>query len=244
MKYIRSFLTAFCFIGFGVGGFLIGAVLFPLLYFFIPQRKRRIVFTNIVHYSWKFFIWVMERLMLIRVQTNKKESLNALKGTIVIANHPSLLDIVILISLIPRSICLVKGKLANNILLKPIIKSIYLLNDISAESFLENGKNALNEGLNIIIFPEGTRTDKHTQETKIHRGFAQLAIHSKKEVMMIKISSNPKILGKNQKWYDVGDKTTKYLVSVIGKISLPRNSSKSKHAASKEYVSKIDPIFN
>lgn len=244
MKYIRSFLTAFCFIGFGVGGFLIGAVLFPLLYFFIPPRKRRIVFATIVHYSWKFFIWVMTSLMLIHVQTNNKEFLNKLRSTIVIANHPSLLDIVILISFVPRSICLVKRKLAHNILLKPLIKSIYLVNDTSAESFLENGTRALNEGLNVIIFPEGTRTDKHTQETKIHRGFAQLAIHSQKEVLMIKITSSPKILGKNQKWYDVGDRTTKYFVSVIGKISPQRDSSKSKHALSKEYVTKIRPIFN
>ena len=124
MRYIRSFFTVFCFAIFGIGGFLIGTVIFPLTLLIVPKKNQRYVLINTVHYSWKIFVFVMSFFRLIKVKVENKEKIKNLKGRVVVANHPSLIDIVLLISIVPNSVCIVKGKLANNFFIKHIIRRV------------------------------------------------------------------------------------------------------------------------
>jgi len=215
MRVLRMIKAAFCFFLFGIGGFTIGAVIFPLLCLFLPKEKQRLCFSNLIHHSWQIFIGLMCFWGIIKIEINEKQTLSSLQGHIVVSNHPSLIDIVILISLIPRAICIVKGRLAKNIFMQRIIKKIYLVNDLEPVDLVEKAQEALCQGFNVIIFPEGTRTDFKKKDIKLHRGFAHLAIASHAPVLPIKISSFPHILGKKQKWYDLGNKTSVYKLDVF-----------------------------
>ena len=218
MSFLRSVLTIFCFGLFGIGGFFIGTLIFSIIILFFHGQKQRFILANTVHFSWILFVKIMVFLRLIRVEVQKKKSFNDTKGTIIVANHPTLLDIVLIISVVPNCVCLVKSSLAKNFFIKHIIQRIYLINDTSADIFLEKAQSLLSQGLNIVIFPEGTRTDFSKKQNLWHRGFAHLALRSKAPVLPVKISCTPQILGKGQKWYAVDRCTVLYRLCLLSPV--------------------------
>lgn len=245
MRYLRLLSAAFCFMIFGLGGLLIGNIVFPLILIFVNKKKRRRIFSDIIHKTWKLFVRLMCICRLISVDMVNSEHLGSLKGKIIAANHPSLIDIVILISKIPNSICIAKGALANNIFIKNIIKCVYIYNDEDFNALFNKVNEALKDDFNIIIFPEGTRTDFDSPGHKLHRGFAQLAIKSNAGIIPVNIESTPHILGKNQKRHDIGTSVVKYTITTYNEIVVCRNEKTSDHIQAKEIVDCVKlKIFN
>lgn len=209
IKFIRSFLCAFCFCVFGLGSLLIGSAIFPIILLVYKSEKQRKIFANSIHLSWRFFIWLICFLRLIKVNCPEYKRLKSLRGTIVIANHPSLIDVVILVSRIPNSICVVKESLFRNLFVRKVIGKTYLSNTMNPDEFITNGSDILSKGYNIVIFPEGTRTIPN-RTIRLHRGFAYLQIATGASILPVKITNTPPILGKQQKWWDIGSKTSVY----------------------------------
>ena len=65
MRAIKSVLTVFCFFIFGLGGLIIGTLIFPIIMLFYHQQKQKVLFLKVVHTSWRFFVWIMSGLHLI-----------------------------------------------------------------------------------------------------------------------------------------------------------------------------------
>lgn len=224
--FFRSLLSGLCFSIFGIGGFLTGITIVPIVFVFCSKKAQRRILSGTIHYLWKFFVGLMCVLKLINVKIKNENELKKLRGNIVVANHPSLIDVVILVSKIPHSICVVKGALFKNFFIKSLIRRVYLSNSMSPEEFLNKASDALQSGYNIIIFPEGTRTQKQ-KPIHFHRGFAYLHIHSKHDIQPILIKNNPEILCKGSHWYDVGTKTSIYTLKPLQKIIFRKNLSTS-----------------
>jgi len=237
IKFIRSVLCAFCFVIFGIGGLTIGSAIFPIILLVYKSEKQRKIFVNTIHISWRFFIWLLCVLRLIRVNCPSYKQLKSLRGTIVIANHPSLIDVVILVSKIPNSVCVVKESLFKNIFVKRVIGKIYLSNTMTPDEFIANGTDILSKGYNIVIFPEGTRTIAG-KEIRLHRGFAYLQIASGAKILPIQIKNTPQILGKLQKWWDIGDKTSVYDITPRPYIRTNQTKSSNKRAVALDITEK------
>lgn len=80
------------------------------------------------------------------------------KPLVVVANHPSLLDAVILVSRLPNAVCIMKASLMNNLLLGAGARMArYIVNDAPLP-MIRNAIHELREGACLVIFPEGTRT--------------------------------------------------------------------------------------
>lgn len=156
---------------------------------------------------------LMSALGLIAVKIENLAALKA-KGKIIVANHPSLIDVVILISYIPNADCIVKSSLGNNFFMRGVIKAAgYIPNSTNLEELLSACSSSLKKGNNLIIFPEGTRSVPGKQ-TRISRGAAHIAVHSGCDILPIRINCYPPGLLKNQKWYKVADEKMKYVLKV------------------------------
>ena len=224
MKFLRALFVLIDMGIFAIGALTIGLVIFPLLSLFIKGKERREYFSSIIHYSWKFFIWVMEKTGEIKVNVNGDLSL--IKGKIVVASHPSLIDIILLIGNMPRSLCIAKKEILKNIVMRNIVKSLYIVND-DPELFQKNAKQALEDGYNIIIFPTGTRT-LPGENLKIHKGAAQLAITSGVNIVPVKIETDFPFLIKSHSPFDAGSKTVNYYLTVLSEIKTEDYIVKSK----------------
>lgn len=160
MKYIRSILAVFCFFIFGIGAVILNFLLFP----FIKNNKE--LCSDIIHNTWRFFVNLMMFLKLFRLDVKKLEKI---ENKVIVSTHPSFIDIVILIALIPRSTCFVKKELAHNPILKNLVTSIFITNEVELDELKSESKKMLDRGFNVIIFPSGIR-HRRDEFPKIRKG--------------------------------------------------------------------------
>ncbi len=77
---------------------------------------------------------------------------------ILVANHPSLLDAVMIVSRLPNAVCVMKATLLDNILFGAAARfARYIRNDAPLDMILD-AREELRRGAQLVIFPEGTRT--------------------------------------------------------------------------------------
>ena len=214
MRFARSILSGAFFLSFGAGGLLLSLVLLLPL----PQTWPRKLFRA----SFCLFVWAGEVTRLFRVELSPadRKAIASLRGAVVVANHPSLIDIVILVSLMGESVCITKAAAGRNPFMRVIVRNVLIVNDGPIE-VLERARRALSQGMNVIVFPEGTRTPVDAEKHVFHRGAAQIALRTAAPVETVFISSDPPVLGKVQHWWEVGGRTVVYTVRYRGRIQIP-----------------------
>lgn len=214
-KSWRFCATVSAFTLFGVGGIILSVVLFPLLQLRYKKdiEKRRSIARKYVQKIFKFFLDYMQWMGICEITIKNAELLQQSKGQLIIANHPSLIDVVVLISLTKNADCVVKSDLWNNPFLKGVVGNIgYINNQKNSTTFIEDCKTSFIQGNNLIVFPEGTRTTEG-QALKFRRGVANIAVRSQVNLVPIVISVTPTTLTKELPWYKVPDK--KFVVEVV-----------------------------
>ncbi len=216
-KAFKVLLAGFLFVLFGVICLLGNLFFIPCLLLNLHKLGFfQYLSRDIVRYSWGFFIFCARKLDYISLEyENFKNS--AQKGELLIANHPSLLDVVLIISRIKRLNCIVKASLSKNIFLFAAIKaSGYILND-DEEKLLKQSEAVLLRGEALLIFPEGTRTKEHIS---FHKAPFYIAIKAASKLTPIFINMQPKSLQKGSKWYNVPEKKIIYRLSAQKSLNL------------------------
>jgi 1-acyl-sn-glycerol-3-phosphate acyltransferase len=120
----------------------------------------------------------------------------------IVANHPSLLDVVFLLAHVRNANCIVKHSLARNLFTSgPICNAGYITNDESVE-MLERAAQVLRDGETLIVFPEGTRTPAHGIP-QFHRGACAIALRGAQIITPVVITMNTRSLTKGEPWYRI-----------------------------------------
>lgn len=198
----RLFATALCFTVFGLGGILAPLIATPILHLLpgdAQTRQRRARY--LVHWLFRCFIYLMRGLGVMTWQTKGLEKLRR-EGLLVLANHPTLIDVVFLVAFIPNANCIVKSRLLNNPAMRGLISLAgYITNDRSDE-LLAQAERSFAAGDVLVIFPEGTRT-RADAPIQLHRGGANVAIRCQVPVTPVVIRCSPPTLSKEHKWYHI-----------------------------------------
>jgi len=198
----RLFATGLCFICFGFGGLLLWALVFPILSVLPGSRLQKISRgQKLVHYSFYFFIGLMHRLGLMTYEIVGLEKLNR-SGQLIIANHPTLVDIVFLISRIKEANCIFKEKLWHNPFMRGAILNAGYISNSNPEKMIAECVQWLQSGGSLIIFPEGTRSVPG-RPCRFKRGAATIALRANKIVTPVTLSCYPSTLTKAEQWYQI-----------------------------------------
>jgi 1-acyl-sn-glycerol-3-phosphate acyltransferase len=159
--------------------FILGCVILTLLGFilFIILRLRKFqLINNLFHTLLRCF----SKSMIYIVFTIKKTIINInnekfKKSSILIANHQSMLDILLLLILTPKTIIVTNNWVWNSPLFGNIVKQAGFINASSGiESSFEKIKENLDQGYTVVIFPEGTRSSD-LEIKRFHKGAFLLA---------------------------------------------------------------------
>ncbi len=194
--------TGISFAAFGIGGLLLRISAFPLLQLFVHDRmKRRRIARRWVQRSFAAHIELMRLLGIMTYEIRGRERLDR-DGLLVLANHPTLIDVVFLVSLLPNADCVVKSAVARNPFMRgPVEACGYIANDDGA-GLVDDCVAAVRAGGCLVIFPEGTRTVPG-QPLRLQRGAAYIAVRGAINVTPVRISCDPPTLTKGQKWYRI-----------------------------------------
>jgi 1-acyl-sn-glycerol-3-phosphate acyltransferase len=211
----RLFATGGSFAIFYFCSLLMIAIILPILRLIIRDSDLRSEHVRwIINRYFIVFIQFMVLVGVIRIEMYGAERLKKVGKMLIVANHPSYLDVVILLSLIPNAVCIVNNNLLSNPFIGSSISSAnYISNSSDAEQLIDNCVGALNRGCPTIIFPEGTRSVPN-RALKFHRGFAHIVLKSGVEIQPVIISCEPSFLPKGIPWYKIPKQQPKFVIDV------------------------------
>jgi 1-acyl-sn-glycerol-3-phosphate acyltransferase len=220
-RYWRIFATGLLFVIFGISGVLITSVLVPILFFTKDSDSRRSFGKKLLKKSFQSFLWGMQFLGVMNLQTKNIDRLKS-GGCLVLANHPTLIDAVILIALIENPNGIIKSRLFNNPSMYGLAKIAGLIRNVEGPELIRKAIESISKGDNLIIFPEGTRT-KVSGEVAFKQGSAYIAIKGGFNITPILILTSELVLGKEYSWYEVPVNKPLFTVSVMEEIDVASN---------------------
>jgi 1-acyl-sn-glycerol-3-phosphate acyltransferase len=146
-------------------------------------------------------IWMGLFLTLIgcRFSVKGKHHFNNIGPAIVICNHNSLIDVPVSTPFLPRANKTIAKK---SFIYVPIFGWIYQFgsvivdrkNDHSRKTSFENMKRVLDSGLDMLIYPEGTRNKTSEPLKSFYDGAFKLAVDAQKPIIPVVLLNTKKIL--------------------------------------------------
>jgi 1-acyl-sn-glycerol-3-phosphate acyltransferase len=209
----RLCATGASFVLFGMGGLVLRLIVMPLLGLLpgdaVTRRRRA---RDAISKAFYLHVQFMFRSGVLEYEFQGAERLGR-AGQMIIANHPSLIDVVFLIAHIRDANCIVKQSLWRNPFTRgPVCRAHYISNNGSPE-MLEKAADALRGGQTLIVFPEGTRTSPDSAPV-FHRGAAAIALRGARVITPVFITVQPTTLTKAEPWYRIPARRVRVLLRV------------------------------
>ncbi len=152
------------------------------------------------HTAVRFFLFLSERLGLLRVRVEGAEALRGPGARLVVANHPSSADVLALVSRVPQLDCIVKPSWARHPFMGRAARAAdYLAGD--GAGVVAQATARLADGRSVLVFPEGTRSPEQGVH-RFQRGAAHMALRSGCDLLPVVITCEPPgALGKGWRWW-------------------------------------------
>ncbi|WP_409521227.1 lysophospholipid acyltransferase family protein [Leclercia sp.] len=216
----RLVMTGLCFVLFGLGGLLLSLVWFNLLNLVQRDRvRRRRLARRSIAASFRAFLTVARALGVLDYRIDNLDLLRQDRGCLVVANHPTLIDYVLIASVMPETDCVVKSALLRNPFLRGVVRAADYLVNSEANTLLNACKQRLNQGDTLLIFPEGTRT-RVGEAITLQRGAANIAVRCASDLRVVIIHCSEHLLDKQSRWYDVPPNKPFFTVDVRERVNI------------------------
>lgn len=200
---VRALASGIGFSVFGIGSLVLVLFCFPWVRLTSRdpvQRSRRA--RAVIERSFRLFIRTLVVLGAVDVDYAHRERLSGGGPKLILANHPTLIDVCLLVSFVPDADCVVKREAWSNPFLGGVVRAAdYIPND-GGEGLIETCVERLRAGRTLLLFPEGTRSPKGDLRG-FKRGAARIVLQAGCPVQLVDIACRPPFLGKGDPWYQV-----------------------------------------
>jgi 1-acyl-sn-glycerol-3-phosphate acyltransferase len=187
---------------FGAVGLGLNAVCAVLL--LAPGRERRApAVREAIRRAFASWVAWLGTARLITVTWSGLENAALPHPAVYVANHPGLVDATLVLGRLPDAICIFKRTLSHNPFLAPAaIMAGYVSVDAGVD-LVRNLAQKVAAGSNLLIFPEGTRTDEGAVLNTLKPGFAIIARRAGAPVQILVIRSDRGLLPRGRPWWHV-----------------------------------------
>lgn len=185
------------------GLFLLGCVVLQvviLILLIIPvsQKRKKLWFHYAVHRSTRLFL-----IASFMINQKRRNEFNETfkKPAVVIANHQSVIDILVLLSIVPKGLMVTNGWVWNSPFFGRIVRYADFYHTADGyESLADTLEDRVKEGYSVIVFPEGTRSTD-LSVGRFHKGAFYLAERLNLDIIPIVIYGNGMVSSKRQPLY-------------------------------------------
>jgi 1-acyl-sn-glycerol-3-phosphate acyltransferase len=240
--YLRFVAGALSFALFGLAALTVGLVVLPIVKI-VPassERKRERA-RAAMRIGMRGFVGFMRGSGGMTYEVRGVERLGQ-PGQIIVANHPTLIDVCFLLAYTPSAVCVVKKGLWRNPLTRwAVTLAEYITNDPTAAMIAE-ASAALAGGQTLIMFPEGTRTRPH-EPMAFQRGAANIALRAARVLTPVYIRTNTEMLHKGWPWYRVPARRPHMIFQVGQDIDLAPFRNGPLPIASRALNEKLQALF-
>ena len=133
---------------------LVSLALYPLL----SRENGVIVGRAAISSVYRGFWSCAKALGLMRIDYEALDVLNDDAGLIIAANHPSMLDAMLVVARVPRGICIMRSGLMHNPFLGAGARLARYIRNDPPRGMIRSAVRNLQAGGQLVLFPEGTRT--------------------------------------------------------------------------------------
>lgn len=225
IEFLRGAASLAFFAVFGVGAVLLSPLMLVL------HRIDRC--QPLVRTVWRPLVWFFVKAGIVRVD---RGNLPSCQGTVIVANHPSLIDVVLFVTMMPRTLYVAKHALRSNPVLAAIVRATSLPDDAR---LFDAAAPYLKQGWNVLVFPEGTRSPKEGLHP-FCRGAAQLALRTSSPILCVGVNMSRRILAKLQPAWDVGSRCVTYSFRADAPTAERVREGESLHAAAVRVTGELD----
>jgi 1-acyl-sn-glycerol-3-phosphate acyltransferase len=129
-----------------------------VIYPFLTREQGVVVGRAAIAAVYRSFWACTQAVGLMRIDYGALDGLNDEAGLIIAANHPSMLDALLVVARVPRGICIMRANLINNPFLGGGARLARYIRNDPPRSMIRACVANLRAGGQLVLFPEGTRT--------------------------------------------------------------------------------------
>lgn len=167
--------------------------LMPLLA--APRSFREPLAQQLISGLFRLFLWGAQRCGLMHLDLHALDGLNRHAPVLLVANHPSMIDVFLIVSRVHRTVCLMKASIGANLLLGIGAYVAGYVSNRHPDAMLRQAIRALAPGQHLLVFPEGTRTT-HQPVNALKPGVALIAKRAHVPLQTIFLVTNSPYLSK------------------------------------------------
>lgn len=200
---IRVVLTAYCFVQFAIQVLWLSKWQMPRILRCgeNPTKQRR----HALYAAHKQVDCYLKTLSFFDLVDFQAEGEPLDEASIIVANHPCLLDFIVFLRDFPNAICLYKSQSLKNPVLSSFVQVAGYIEGMDGTSSASKRVVAsccdrLDEGHHVVFFPEGTRSNSALSIHKFRKTAFHAAVKSGVAIQPVAIYCHPLFLGKGQSW--------------------------------------------
>lgn len=211
-----------CFLVFWLCSLVLSWIVLPLAC--LPLRRRPPLdrvhrCQDIVGRGFRLFIASMRVVRLLVFQPRQVRFELPERPFLMIANHPTLIDVTAVMAVHPRICCVVKTELFKSPLVGRLLRSSGHVEgggtgSMEGAATMQQALERLDRGQPVLIFPEGTRSPAFGLRP-FKPGVFEISLRARVPVVPILITCNPPFLLKRQRWYALPKKTVEYDITQL-----------------------------
>lgn len=133
---------------------LVAMLLYPVL----PRARGRALGRAAIAYGYRLYWALAAATGILKLDAQVLDAMRDEPGLIFVANHPSMLDALMLIARLPRAAAIMKAQLMHNIFLGAGARLARYIRNDSPRTMIRLAVDDLKSGGQLVVFPEGTRT--------------------------------------------------------------------------------------
>ncbi len=208
IPFFQLMMSVFCFTYFIAGCLLFYPALLLIRMMPAPVKAKQ-RFVNFL--TSKFAASVIYSGIHVRKRFINLHQLDFSKPSIIIANHASFLDILLMLMLNPKVVIMVKNWVYQSPLFGFVVRYVgYIYSESGTEDNIEHIRKKMNDGYSVMIFPEGTRSDDGNLG-RFHKGAFYLAEKLQADIQPIMIHGAADVSPRREMLVKEGSITVKAL---------------------------------
>jgi len=219
-QWLRVGFAAASFAGFGSGAFLLSVLVLPLVSLVTPDRELRIRrCQRIVQGAFRLFHDFMRIAGLVDWNPRRWPLRLPDHPVVVVANHPTLIDISALVSLLGPVCYVAKRSLFRNPLVGPLLNwcgqvpggGATLHESVQA---IDAAVDRLGRGHSLLLFPEGTRSPPGGLH-HFHAGAFEIARRAGVPILPVVVRAEPPGLYRGLAWHQIPTRSIRLHVEFL-----------------------------
>lgn len=234
-----------CFAAFGIGGIVLSTLVFPWLYLLpLERRRRQLLARRVVGAAFSGLVKTLVGGGVMRMETEGLDRLQRAEGMLVLANHITYIDVVVLLSYFPEAECVVKAALWRNPFFWGIVRTAGYISNAEQDALPDVCAAHLAAGRPVLIFPQGTRAIPG-QPLRFQRGAAYVALKSRRPILPVLILCDPPALIKHRPWYHLPSRPFRYRVLVREPVSVESltDATEASPLAARRLTAALENLF-